>query len=148
MVWKPNVTVAAVIEANGKFLLVEEHTERGVRFNQPAGHLEPNESLIEGVQRETLEETAYGFMPEALVGIYRWHYPQRNVTYLRFAFSGRLAGHDPTRKLDAGIIRAVWLAPAEIRGEAHRHRSPLVLKCMEDYLAGKRYSLDIFSQYA
>ena len=143
MTWKPNITVAAVVEQDGKFLLVEEQTDEGAVLNQPAGHLEADESLLEGVVRETLEETAYHFQPEFLLGVYRWQIPGSNVTYLRFAFTGHTSGFDGQRKLDKGIIRAAWMTEAEIRKQAHRHRSPLVLRCVHDYLAGKRYPLDI-----
>lgn len=147
MVWKPNVTVAAVVERGGRFLLVEEHTAKGVRFNQPAGHLEPHESLVQGVVRETLEETAYHFAPEWLLGVYRWHHRGTRTTYLRFAFSGPVIGFDDGRKLDQGIIGAHWLSVEEIRSHSSRHRSPLVLRCIEDYLAGKRYPLDLITHY-
>ena len=147
MVWKPNVTVAAVVERRGKFLLIEEHTARGPLFNQPAGHLEPNESLIAGVIRETIEESAYRFVPEALLGVYRWHAPGRNIIYLRFAFAGRVTRRESGRKLDRGIIRAVWMTPAEIRAQVARHRSPLVARCVEDHLAGKRYPLELLTHY-
>ena len=147
MIWKPNVTVAAVIERDGKFLLVEEQTSEGVRFNQPAGHLEANESLLDAVTREILEESAYHFTPEHLIGIYRWHAPANDTTYLRFAFSGTLTGHEPERALDSGILQAVWLTPDEIRSNRSLHRSPLLLCCVEDYLAGKRYPLDILTHY-
>lgn len=147
MIWKPNVTVAAVVERNGKFLLVEEQTERGLLFNQPAGHLEPHESLLQGVARETLEETAYSFVPESLLGIYHWHYAPGGITYLRFAFAGRITAHDPNRQLDEGIIRAVWVEPEEIRAQTAQHRSPLVLRCVEDYLAGKRYPIEALTHY-
>ncbi|MEW6561885.1 MAG: NUDIX hydrolase [Pseudomonadota bacterium] len=147
MVWKPNVTVAAVLEQDGKFLLVEEHTSQGVLFNQPAGHLEPNESLVQGVVREVLEESAYDFEPQHLIGVYRWHSPASDVTYLRFAFAGKITAHHPERPLDSGIIRAVWLTPDEIRASCDRHRSPLILRCVEDYLAGKRYPLDLLVHY-
>ena len=147
MVWKPNVTVAALIERDGKFLLVEEQTAQGVRFNQPAGHLEPDESLLAAVVRETLEESAYHFSPQHLVGIYRWHAPESNTTYLRFAFSGEITGHEPNRPLDTGILQAVWLTPDEIRQNQERHRSPLILRCVADYLAGKRYPLDLLVHY-
>lgn len=140
-IWKPTVTVAAIVERGGRFLLVEEHTERGALFNQPAGHLDPGESLLEGVTREALEETAYSFTPTALLGVYQYHYPAGDVTYLRFAFIGEIAGPDSARKLDEGIIRAVWMTPAEIRETRDRHRSPLVARCVEDYLAGRRYPL-------
>src|ERR1700675_187180 len=130
--WKPNVTVAAIVEREGKFLLVEEETDDGLMLNQPAGHLEANESLVEGAARETLEETAYEFTPAYLVGVYRWRHPGPNVTYLRFAFAGRLGTHHPDRTLDTGIVRALWLTAAEIRASRSRHRSPLVVRCMED----------------
>ncbi len=147
MIWKPNTTVAAVIEREGKFLLVEEETPEGVRFNQPAGHLEPNESLVAATVRETLEETAYHFIPQHLLGVYRWHAPESDTTYLRFAFTGELTGHEASRVLDAGILQAVWLTPDEIRAHQARHRSPLILRCVEDYLTGKRYSLDLLVHY-
>ncbi len=145
MIWKPNVTVAAVIERDGKFLLVEEETDDGLRFNQPAGHWEPNETLAEGVAREALEETAHHFAPEFLLGVYSWRHPKKDIVYLRFAFGGQVTGFDPERQLDQGIVRAVWLTPEEIRATQERHRSPLILQCVEDYLAGKRYPLDAIS---
>lgn len=148
MVWKPNVTVAAVVERDGRFLLVEEDTSRGRLFNQPAGHLDPGESLIEAVRRETLEETAHDFEPTHLVGVYQYQSAAEGVTYLRFAFTGRITSHDPKRALDHGIVRAVWLAPEEIRREATRHRSPLVLRCIEDYLAGARHPLALLHREA
>ncbi|HMC13271.1 MAG TPA: NUDIX hydrolase [Gallionellaceae bacterium] len=147
MIWKPNVTVAAVLEQDGKFLLVEETTGQGILFNQPAGHLEPDESLIAAVARETLEESAYEFEPQYLLGIYRWHSEISSTTYLRFAFTGRILTHNPGRKLDEGILRAGWMTPEEIRATQARHRSPLVLRCVEDYLAGKRYPLDLLVHY-
>ena len=141
--WKPNVTVAAIIEQDGKFLLVEETTDRGNRFNQPAGHLEEGETIIAAAIRETLEETAYDFTPEALVGIYHWQHPLNGITYLRFAFTGKLGAHYPEQALDDGILRTVWKTEAEIAAEGELMRSPQVLLCVQDYLAGKRYSLDI-----
>ena len=147
MVWKPNVTVAAVVEQHGKFLLVEEETDDGPMFNQPAGHWEPGETLAAGVIREAQEETAYTFTPEWLLGIYSWRHPRKDVTYLRFAFTGSIGAHDAQQNLDAGIIRAVWLTPDEMRATQERHRSPLVLQCVEDYLAGRRYPLDLISHY-
>lgn len=148
MIWKPNVTVAAVIERDGRFLLVEEDTGRGRLFNQPAGHLDPGESLIEGVARETLEETAHSFAPTALLGIYQYQHDAEGVTYLRFAFMGNLTGHDPGRPLDTGIVRAVWLSVEEIRRESARHRSPLVMRCIDDYLAGRSYPLALLYHHA
>ncbi|ARU32117.1 NUDIX hydrolase [Sulfuriferula sp. AH1] len=147
MIWKPHVTVAAVIEQAGKFLLVEENTSDGVLFNQPAGHLDAGESIIAAVIRETLEETAYHFVPESLIGIYQWHQPAHDRTYLRFAFAGRITGHEPGRALDAGIIRAVWQAPEDIRASRQRHRSPLVSDCVDDYLGGVRYPLTLLRHY-
>jgi 8-oxo-dGTP pyrophosphatase MutT (NUDIX family) len=143
--WKPSVTVAAIIEQDGRFLLVEEHTPEGLRLNNPAGHLDPGESPEEGCAREALEETAHAFTPTALVGVYlsRFQRPAtgEDITYLRFAFCGTLGAHDPARPLDQGIVRTVWMTPQEVRESAARHRSPLVLRCMEDYLAGQRHPL-------
>jgi 8-oxo-dGTP pyrophosphatase MutT (NUDIX family) len=147
MVWKPDVTVAAVAEHEGRFLLVEEHTERGLLFNQPAGHLEADESIVAAVVRETIEETGWEFIPEHLIGVYRWQPSGSAVTYVRFAFSGRLGTHHADRALDTGIVRAVWLSPEEIRAGRDRHRSPLVVRCMEDYLAGIRAPLDLLVDY-
>lgn len=148
MIWRPHVTVAAVIEADGKFLLVEEETDEGIRYNQPAGHLECREALTDAVIREALEETAYRFVPTALVGVYNWRNEAKDITYLRFAFAGELAGHDAQRTLDAGIIAARWLSVEEIRALADRHRSPLILRCIEDWLAGRRYPLDLVTHYS
>src|SRR5512146_3473810 len=109
MIWKPHATVAAVLEQNGKFLLVEEHTPQGLLFNQPAGHWEPNETLPAGAVREALEESAYEFKPEFLLGVYRWHSTASDTTYLRFAFGGSILAHHPARSLDKGTVRAVWM---------------------------------------
>jgi ADP-ribose pyrophosphatase YjhB (NUDIX family) len=147
-IWKPNVTVAAVIERDGRFLLVEEETPDGLRFNQPAGHLDKGESIVAACSRETLEETAWQFTPEALVGIYQWPRPQGDITYLRFAFCGQLGEHEANRPLDHGIVRAVWLTPDEIEACRERHRSPLILKCIVDYLAGRRYPLELIRHYS
>ena len=147
MVWKPNVTVAAVVQRDGKFLLVEEETEAGLAFNQPAGHLEPGESLVAAVVREALEETAYHFKPTHLVGIYTWRHPTKDLTYLRFAFGGELRGWETERKLDDGIVAARWLTRDEIEATQARHRSPRVLRCIEDMLAGKAYPLDLLVHY-
>ena len=147
MIWKPNVTVAALVEREGKFLLVEEEAGGEIVLNQPAGHWEQNETLMQGAAREALEETGYHFQPTALVGIYRWPHPKKEITYLRFAFAGEITGHDAQRKLDEGIIRAVWLTPEELKCDLARHRSPLVLRCVEDYLAGKRYPLDLLTHF-
>jgi len=143
MIWKPSVTVAAIVERDGRFLLVEEHTNRGRLFNQPAGHLDPGESLIDAVARETLEETACTFEPSDLVGVYQYHSSADDVTYIRFAFTGQVSWPEAGRPLDAGIVRAVWLTPDEIRRETARHRSPLVMRCIDDHLAGRRFPLDV-----
>ena len=143
--FKPNSTVAAIVEQDGKFLLVEETTDRGNRFNQPAGHLEDNETLIEAVIRETLEESAYDFTPTALLGIYHWKHPHNDTTYLRFAFIGKVGAHYPEQKLDDGIIRAVWMTADEIREQSALTRSPQVLTCIEDYLSGKGYPLEVIT---
>jgi ADP-ribose pyrophosphatase YjhB (NUDIX family) len=145
--WKPSVTVAAIIEKDGRFLLVEEQTSEGLKLNNPAGHLEPGESPAEGCAREALEETAHAFRPTALVGVYlsrtRRAGTGHDVTYVRFAFSGEAGPVEPGRALDRGIVRALWMTPEEIRASTQRHRSPLLLRCVEDYLAGRRYPLDL-----
>ncbi len=146
-IWKPNVTVAALVEREGCFLLVEEETEDGLRFNQPAGHLDHGESLVAACARETLEETAWVFRPTALVGIYLCPRPGSDISYLRFAFSGELGVHEEFRTLDTGIQRAVWMTPDEIQASADRHRSPLVLQGVTDYLAGRRFPLDVVRHY-
>jgi 8-oxo-dGTP pyrophosphatase MutT (NUDIX family) len=143
-----SLTVAAVIQHEGRYLLVEEETDDGIRINQPAGHLEPDESILEGAVRETLEETAYGFSPTGLVGIYRWRHPASGVTYVRFAFCGELGLHQAGRALDRGILRTLWLTPGQLRACASSHRSPLVLRCVEDHLARRCYPLEILVHYA
>ena len=141
------MTVAAVIEQGGRYLLVEEHTADGLRLNTPAGHLEPGEAPQDGAVREALEETGRRFTPEALVGVYLNRFTRTrtgdDITYLRFAFAGRVGTHHGWRTLDDGIVRAVWLTLPEIRACAERHRSPLVLQCLEDYLAGRRAPLEL-----
>ena len=144
-IWKPNTTVAAIIERDNKFLLVEEETERGNRFNQPAGHLEDGETLIQAVIRETMEESAYEFTPEFLLGVYQWKHTLNDTTYLRFAFIGKAGVHYPMQELDEGIVQAVWMNIDEIRDKANLLRSPQVLTCIEDYLAGKRYTLEVIT---
>ncbi|HKX94906.1 MAG TPA: NUDIX hydrolase [Methylibium sp.] len=143
--WKPSVTVAAVIERDGRFLLVEERTPEGIVLNQPAGHLDPGESLQEAVVREVLEETACAFTPTALLGVYmsRFIRSARNedVTYLRFSYVGTVGEPEPGRRLDHGILRTVWMTPEEIRANAHRHRSPALQRNVDDFLAGVRHPL-------
>lgn len=141
----PAATVAAVIERAGRFLMVVEQSPDGLRINQPAGHLEPGESLVEACARETLEETAHRFTPTALVGIYLWRTepPPAGRAYLRFAFTGSVGEAIVGRALDEGIIEAVWLSADELAKRRAEHRSPLVMQCVDDYLRGRRYPLDL-----
>jgi 8-oxo-dGTP pyrophosphatase MutT (NUDIX family) len=145
--WKPSVTVAAVIEQGGRFLLVEEHTADGLRLNNPAGHLDPGESLLQAVVREVLEETACTFAPSHLVGIYlaRLQRSGDDITYLRFAFAGHASEPVPGRALDTPIVRTLWLTPAEIEASRERHRTPLLWRCVQDHLAGRRHPLDLLT---
>jgi len=145
MVWKPSVTVAAVIERDRRFLFVEEKIDGRLVFNQPAGHLDPGESLVDACRREVMEETAHRFEPEALVGVYRWHYAAKDVTFLRFCFMGKILGEEK-RPLDKEIVRLHWLTPDELKKRKAEHRSPLVQKCVDDFLAGKRIPLEVFSK--
>jgi ADP-ribose pyrophosphatase YjhB (NUDIX family) len=147
MVWKPHVTVAAVIERNGRFLLVEEHTSNGLQFNQPAGHLEENESLIEAVKREVFEETAWQFEPEYLVSIQLWRKKPRSPSYLRCCFAGQCHSHDPNQPLDEGVVATHWLNREEIQLQQHRLRSPLVSISVDEYLNGQRYSLSMLKSF-
>ncbi len=138
----PDVTVAALAERQGRFLLVEERIARRVVFNQPAGHVERGETLLEAVARETREETAWRFTSEAFLGAYLWHHPGRRRASLRFAFIGSVADHDAQQPLDHGILRTHWLTREELLERAARLRSPLVLRCIDDYLSGQRRPLD------
>lgn len=145
MIWTPHVTVAAVVERDGRFLFVEEESDEGLVLNQPAGHLEDNESIHHAVIRETLEETGWHFRPEALVGIYHWKLQENGITFIRFAFTGELAHFDAERELDTGIVRTVWMSIEEIAAEKYRHRSPQVMRGVEDYMAGIRAPLALVS---
>lgn len=148
MAFKPDVTVAAVIERDNQFLLVEEHIGSRLVFNQPAGHLEDGESLVEAVIRETLEESAWHFEPQALVGVYLWKHPDNGHSFLRVAICGEVTTHEPQRRLDRGIERALWLPRERIIAKASRMRSPLVIRCIDDYLAGNRHSLGVLQHLA
>lgn len=148
--WKPSVTVAAIIEREGRFLLVEEETAEGLKLNNPAGHLDPGESPADGCAREALEETTHRFTPTHLLGVYlsrfqrpRTDGPVEDITYLRFAYTGELGDVVPGRTLDTGILRTVWMIPEEIRASVAWHRSPLLLRCIEDHLRGRRYPLEL-----
>lgn len=145
MAWKPDVTVAAVLERDGKFLFVEERASGRVVLNQPAGHVESGETFIEAVARETLEETGWTFLPQAVVGIYLWQPEHLSRTFLRVAFAGMLGGHDPARPLDQGILRVRWLDREQLLAAQPKHRSPLVQRCVDDYLGGVRYPLDLLT---
>ncbi len=139
------MTVAAMAERDGRFLLVQERVEGKRVLNQPAGHLEDNESLFAAVIRETREETGWQFEPDSITGIYRWREPVGGRTYIRVAFAGQLLAHDPDAELDDGIERTLWLAPAELELQQEHLRSPLVLRCISDFLDGVRYPLDLLS---
>lgn len=145
--WKPNATVAAVIERDGRFLMIEEKTREGLRLNQPAGHLDPGETLVQAVEREALEETGHLVRAMSGVGIYMSRYTHEDsgadVTYLRFSFACRVQAVDRDRPLDVGIVRTVWLTADDIRARSDMHRSPVVMKTIDDYLRGKRFALDL-----
>lgn len=143
-VWKPSVTVAAVIERQGRFLLVQERIDGQLVLNQPAGHLDPGESLVAACRREVLEETAHRFEPTGLVGIYRWRDPARDFTFLRFCFRGKI-GAAEARPLDKEIVALHWLTLDQLKHRKSEQRSPLVQKCVEDFLAGRHFPLEIFS---
>lgn len=145
MVWTPRATVAAVIEREGRFLMVEEAPDGDPVVNQPAGHLEPGESLVEAVVREVGEETGLDFTPGALVGIYRWRNPASGETYLRATFTGRTEGELPARPPDAEILRSLWLERGALLDGRHHPRSPLVLRSIDDYLAGRRFDLAVLA---
>ena len=152
------MTVAAVVERDGRFLLIEEHTPEGLRLNQPAGHLDEGESLQQAVCRECLEETACTFTPQALLGVYLarlqrparadLNQPAQDISYLRFAYRGSVGQPEPGRLLDTGIVRTLWLTADEVRASVARHRSPLVLQCVQDHLAGVRHALDAVQAHA
>jgi 8-oxo-dGTP pyrophosphatase MutT (NUDIX family) len=144
-IWRPSVTVAAIIERNGKFLFVEELQDGRRVLNQPAGHLDADETLIAACAREVMEETAHRFEPTGLVGIYRWYYQPADVTFLRFCFTGKILGVE-NNPLDKEILALHWLTPAELKAKSPMHRSPLVQQCLDDYLAGRNFPLTVLSR--
>ncbi|TWT17345.1 NUDIX hydrolase [Luteimonas wenzhouensis] len=144
--WQPDVTVATVVVDAGRLLCVEERVQGRLVLNQPAGHLEPDESLLEAALRETREETGWDVRLTAFVGAYQWKVPETGAHYLRFAFAAEPVAHDPARALDEGIERALWMTPAELRAASDRHRSPLVWRVVADFLAGRRHPLDLVAQ--
>ncbi|MEJ2553287.1 MAG: NUDIX hydrolase [Gammaproteobacteria bacterium] len=140
-----HITVAALIEREGRYLLVEERSGGRIVYNQPAGHVEMGEDLLEAVVRETWEETAWRFQPQALSGVYHWTNPENRNTYLRFCFTGSCHDHDPHQALDTGIIGTWWLTRDDLVARAGQQRSPMVLRCIDDYQAGKRYPLELYT---
>ncbi|NJN47221.1 MAG: NUDIX hydrolase [Candidatus Competibacteraceae bacterium] len=145
MIWTAHVTVATLVEYSGRFLMVEESIDGRSLYNQPAGHLENNETLLTAAVRETREETAWDVELEALVGIYQWHHPENGETYVRFSFAAERRRHHPDQPLDSGIQRAAWLTQAEIAALQSQWRSPMVMRCIDDYLAGHRYPLSVLT---
>lgn len=148
MVWSPRVTVAAVIERDDRFLMVEENIDGRRVLNQPAGHLEPEESLQQAVIREVMEETAHPFVPTGLVGIYRWHKPGTDLTYLRFCFCGEAQEAVPGRELDSDILGTVWLTLEELSEQESRLRSPMVLQVIRDYLTMEILPLEALHEFS
>lgn len=147
MVWKPHVTVAAIIEQDQRFLLVEEQTSNGLQFNQPAGHLEDGEDLVAAVRREVQEETAWQFEPEHIIAIQLWRKNADSPSFMRVCFSGHCHSHNPNQALDDGIIANHWLTRKQIETERHRLRSPLVLISIDEYLAGQRHPLSLLTSF-
>ncbi len=142
---RPAVTVATVVERDGRYLFVEERTKSGLKLNQPAGHLEAAESLASAAERETVEETGWTVEAKSLIGIYRWQ-ADDGATFVRFAFAATPGSHDASRPLDEGIVRALWLTYAELVAHKPQHRSPLVLRCVDDYRAGRQVPLDLITE--
>lgn len=140
-VYLPDVTVAALVLHEGRLLLVEEDVRGEIVINQPAGHLEPDESLVDAMVRECREETGWTVEPTGLVGIYQWIDPDSRRQYLRVAFAAHAVAHDPQAPLDTGILHALWLTPQALRECRPRHRSPMVLRVAEDFLAGRHLPL-------
>ena len=147
MQWKPNVTVAAIICNDDRFLVVEEEDNDRAVINQPAGHLERGETLIEAIKREVLEETAWEFEPHAVTGLYLYPNKVKNITYLRICFAGRAIRQLPDRPLDRGILRSLWMSRTELEQARDRMRSEMVLRCFDDYLSGKAHPLSLLNHH-
>lgn len=145
MIWKPHATVAAVIEQDNRFLIIEEKVAGEIQYNQPAGHVEDGESFIDAVVRETLEEAARDFTPDYVTGVYLWKHPDNQESFIRIAFSGQVMAHHPERALDDGIITTHWMSRDDIATLGDKLRSPMVLHCIDDYIAGKQYPLDLLN---
>jgi 8-oxo-dGTP pyrophosphatase MutT (NUDIX family) len=148
MTWRPDLTVAAIVQRDDRFLIVEERIGDATVFNQPAGHVEDGESIVDAAIRETLEETAWQFVPRHLLGMYLWRNPVNGRSILRIAFSGEVQAQDARRRLDHGILAAHWMTYEALAAQAARLRSPLVLRCIDDHLAGRRFGLDALTHMA
>ena len=148
MIWTPRLTVAAVIETDGKFLMVEERKDARTVYNQPAGHVENQESIQDAIIREVKEETAWDFTPEYIVGFYKWRKQDIDTTFIRLCFAGSVAHHDPEQALDDGILAANWFSHEEITAiDAQRMRSPMVRQCLDDYRRNIKYPLEMISEW-
>ena len=147
-IWKPNMTVATIVEQDGRFLIVEEETDAGIVFNQPAGHLDEGETLEHAAVRETYEETAWRVQVVGVVGVYQWRKPPSGPTFVRVCFAAQGIDFDNTATLDKEIIRTHWLSRKEVQQRTQRLRSPMVLRCIDDYLAGRRFPLNLITNLA
>ena len=145
MIWKPHATVAAIIEQDNRFLIIEEEVSGDIQYNQPAGHVEDGESFIDAVVRETLEEAARDFTPDYVTGVYLWKHPGNQESFIRVAFCGQITAHYPEQALDDGIITTHWMSRDEVAAMGDKLRSPMVLHCIDDYIAGKQYPLDLLN---
>jgi 8-oxo-dGTP pyrophosphatase MutT (NUDIX family) len=148
MTWRPDLTVAALVQRDDRFLIVEERIQGALVLNQPAGHVEDGESIIDAAVRETLEETAWHFVPRHLLGLYLWRNPANGASILRVAICGDVTSHDPTRRLDRGIVAAHWMTRAALLARPSALRSPLVIRCIDDFLGGQRHNLAALSYLA
>lgn len=141
MTWRPDLTVAAVVQRDDRFLIVEERIRHRLVLNQPAGHVEEGEAILDAVVRETLEETAWHFQPRHLLGLYQWRSGESGRSFLRVAISGEAVRHEPGRALDQPVVAAHWLTREQLLSQPAKLRSPMVLTCIDDHLAGRRHEL-------